>query len=106
MSEISVFRRLRQARLEFKDSLGHMILERKWGPKREERCMRFGKIQFICLIKIKCLNLGENGAHNNIQKDRSDSRTGGRWGAWIMQMESELVRWENLLEAYSLEESQ
>lgn len=59
MSEISVFRRLRQAHLEFKDSLSYMILERKWGPKREERCMQFGKIKFICLIKIKCLNVGE-----------------------------------------------
>lgn len=106
MSEISVFWKLRQARLEFKDSLGYMILERKWGPKREERCMRFGKIKFICLIKMKCLNVGGNGAHNNVQKEQTDSQTGGRWRARILEMESELARWEKLLKAYSLEESQ
>lgn len=77
MSEISVFRRLKQAHLEFKDSLGYMILERKWGPKREERCMRFGKVQFTCLIKIKCLNLRENGDHNDVQKEQTTAKLEG-----------------------------
>lgn len=85
MSEISVFRRLRQAHLEFKDSLCYMILERKWGPKREERCMRSGKIKCICLIKIKCLNVGDNGAHNNVQKEQTAKLEGGgehRYWKW------------------------